>query len=225
MAEANDREQRILDAAAELFVHYGYGKTTVDDIASRAGISKGAVYLHFRSKDELLDRLIERESVRLMDDIIARLERDPEGVTLFNLYRHSMLAIKANPVLLALYNRDRRVLGEYHRRVRELPLFQQATTIGVEFVERFQRAGLIKPDVKPEVLANILLAIRYGILNIEDAAPDLASTPIEEVGKVIGDMLQTAFGTDGGDKEEGKKALLELFEMGRQFLQQMRERK
>ena len=63
MAKSNnkEREQKILDAAATLFVHYGYDKTTVSDIAREAGISKGAIYLHYESKDDLFEALLIRE--------------------------------------------------------------------------------------------------------------------------------------------------------------------
>ncbi|MEM7028378.1 MAG: helix-turn-helix domain-containing protein, partial [Chloroflexota bacterium] len=40
-SDNKEREERILDAASNLFVHYGYDKTTVDDIAREAGVSKG----------------------------------------------------------------------------------------------------------------------------------------------------------------------------------------
>jgi len=48
---AGDTRERILDVATELFLHYGYKRTTVDEIATAAGISKGSVYLHFNSKE------------------------------------------------------------------------------------------------------------------------------------------------------------------------------
>ena len=57
-----EREQRILSAAAERIAHYGYDKTTIEEIARDAGISKGAVYLHFRSKEQLFEALLLRES-------------------------------------------------------------------------------------------------------------------------------------------------------------------
>jgi AcrR family transcriptional regulator len=56
-----EREKRILDAAAALFTHYGFDKTTVSDIAAEAGVSKGAIYLHFESKENLLEALLLRE--------------------------------------------------------------------------------------------------------------------------------------------------------------------
>ena len=57
----HEREQRILDAAANLIAHYGYDKTTVDEIAREAGVSKGAIYLHFKSKEDLFEALLLRE--------------------------------------------------------------------------------------------------------------------------------------------------------------------
>ena len=48
------RRKRILTAAAELFAAQSFAKTTVDEIARRAGVSKGLVYEHYDSKDELL---------------------------------------------------------------------------------------------------------------------------------------------------------------------------
>ncbi len=66
-----------------LLARYGYGKTTVDDLAREAGIGKGTVYLHFTSKEEValssIDRVVDRVQDRLReiagsgDDAAARL--------------------------------------------------------------------------------------------------------------------------------------------------------
>ena len=69
------RRERILDAAAELFIHYGYDKTTVSDIAQTAGVSKGAIYLHFDGKDALLEGLIIREMKIYAEKWLALLEK------------------------------------------------------------------------------------------------------------------------------------------------------
>lgn len=44
------RRGRLLDATARLVARYGYDKTSVEEIAREAGVSKGAVYLHWPSK-------------------------------------------------------------------------------------------------------------------------------------------------------------------------------
>ena len=48
-----EREDRILKAAEELILTKGYASTTIDEIADKADVSKGAVYLHYRTKDDI----------------------------------------------------------------------------------------------------------------------------------------------------------------------------
>ncbi|MDZ4671974.1 MAG: helix-turn-helix domain-containing protein, partial [Phototrophicales bacterium] len=61
------REKRILDATAKLLMRYGYDKMTMSDIAEEAGISKGAIYLHYASKESLVDGLINRQTIEYAD--------------------------------------------------------------------------------------------------------------------------------------------------------------
>ena len=57
---AGDTKERILDAALELFAHSGYLGTSMSDIANQLGITKGALYKHYTSKQEILDSIVER---------------------------------------------------------------------------------------------------------------------------------------------------------------------
>ncbi len=54
----------VLDSALGLFVTQGYDATSMDDIASRAGLTKGAVYFYFKDKVSLLHALLERARSR-----------------------------------------------------------------------------------------------------------------------------------------------------------------
>jgi AcrR family transcriptional regulator len=57
----------ILDAIERLLAHYGYKKTTMDDLAREVGIGKGSIYLHFPSKEEVALCSIDRVVARLQD--------------------------------------------------------------------------------------------------------------------------------------------------------------
>ncbi len=57
---AGDTKERILEAALELFAQSGYLGTSMNDIAHRLGITKAALYKHYTSKQEILDRIVER---------------------------------------------------------------------------------------------------------------------------------------------------------------------
>lgn len=65
-ADSPTRE-RILDAADRLLARYGFRKTTMDDLASEAGIGKGTTYLHFSSKGEVALGTIDRMVARLIE--------------------------------------------------------------------------------------------------------------------------------------------------------------
>ncbi len=56
---AADRKQMILIAAMKVFSESGYKGSSVDDVAKEAGISKGAIYWHFKNKDDLFKSLLE----------------------------------------------------------------------------------------------------------------------------------------------------------------------
>ena len=57
------RLDRVLDAAADLLVRWGYQRVTIDDVARHAGIGKGTVYLHFRTKEALFLTVLLRLSL------------------------------------------------------------------------------------------------------------------------------------------------------------------
>ncbi len=58
--DAEQRKKEILDAAETLFTAKGYDNTGTADILERVGIARGTLYYHFRSKEEILDALIDR---------------------------------------------------------------------------------------------------------------------------------------------------------------------
>ena len=64
--DAEVRKNEILDAADELFALKGYDGTSTNDILEKVGIARGTLYHHFKSKEEIMDALIERYSLRLL---------------------------------------------------------------------------------------------------------------------------------------------------------------
>jgi AcrR family transcriptional regulator len=55
---AADRREAIIEAAFETFVEQGYAATRLDDVARRAGVAKGTIYLHFKDKQALFEELV-----------------------------------------------------------------------------------------------------------------------------------------------------------------------
>ena len=100
---AEARPDEVLDAALELFIEKGFAATRVEDIAKRAGLSKGTVYLYFSSKEAVLEGLVRRAVVPIAETALATLsgfEGDPRLVISMVL---KMLAVRfSDPKMLAM---------------------------------------------------------------------------------------------------------------------------
>jgi AcrR family transcriptional regulator len=64
--KAEERRNEILDAADELFGQKGFDGTSTNDILEKVGIARGTLYYHFKSKEDIMDALIERYNDRLL---------------------------------------------------------------------------------------------------------------------------------------------------------------
>lgn len=66
--------EHILDATEACFARFGLEKTTIDDIADEAGISRSMIYRHFNGRDELLTGVLARLTDRFTADLAARVD-------------------------------------------------------------------------------------------------------------------------------------------------------
>lgn len=76
--EENSTQERILRAAYDCFEQYGIGKTTIENIASRAKVSRPTVYKYYPSKDAILDEISVRETWRVNSEVRRRLVRSDD---------------------------------------------------------------------------------------------------------------------------------------------------
>ena len=77
--QREERERLILEAAEELLAEKGYHEMSIDEIAARVGVSKGTVYLHFPSKEELVLAQLERGMRRFIQsaDVVLTSAASP----------------------------------------------------------------------------------------------------------------------------------------------------
>ncbi|MGW7440263.1 TetR/AcrR family transcriptional regulator [Streptomyces sp. NPDC054849] len=71
-----DTRQRIQDVALELFAEQGYEKTSLREIAERLGVTKAALYYHFKTKEDIIISIFE-DVTRPIDELIAWAEQQP----------------------------------------------------------------------------------------------------------------------------------------------------
>jgi AcrR family transcriptional regulator len=196
--ERSKREQRadrILDAAGELMLRWGYNKTTIDDIARSAGVAKGTIYLHWKTREDLFTALMKREYIRLAEEIKQRIASDPEGGTMHGITKHTMLATMKSPLTKAVFLRDTDLLGEWLRKEQEDSVtFSQQIDQSLALFELFRVRGVVRDDIDVRKLVYMLDAITMGFLVIEQyMPPDDFNYSDEEIVEMTAEVVERTF--------------------------------
>jgi AcrR family transcriptional regulator len=217
--ERSKREQRadrILDAAAELMLRWGYNKTTIDDIARFAGVAKGTIYLHWKTREDLFMALMRREYVRLVEDIQQRISGDPEGGTLHGITKHSMLATMKSPLMKAVLLRDTDLLGEWTRKEYASPSYSAQIAQSLALIEHLRSRGVVRDDIDIRKQVFMLDAITMGFLMIDQYMPDDFKYSDEEIVEMTAEAIERVFASsqqpDEKTKQEISNVLISTFD-------------
>ncbi|MTK10129.1 MAG: TetR/AcrR family transcriptional regulator [Hungatella sp.] len=92
--DADQRKNEILDAAETLFTLKGFDKTSTNEILEAVGIARGTLYYHFKSKEDIMDALIERHTSRLLK--AAKEIAEDKGKPVYDRIIQSVRALKMN---------------------------------------------------------------------------------------------------------------------------------
>jgi AcrR family transcriptional regulator len=165
-AEGRDGRQELLEAALEVFAERGYRDASVDEVAERAGYSKGALYWHFSSKAELFLALVDeridqpwREGIALLESASADQDMAPEASRRFS----EMLGAKREMLLLehefwSLAARDPKLRARYAERQRAM-----RSALGKAIAARMENLGAPPLEENPEDLATAFIALGQGL--------------------------------------------------------------
>jgi AcrR family transcriptional regulator len=151
-------------AAMEAFAHEGLDAPSLDAICARAGLTRGAFYVHFRDRDELVAAVMDRASGWMMDALIARGDA---SLDLMNTVRLFGEAVAVGGYPRAGQVRLQHVLDACARssvvrdgRIRVLDQVRDRLTA---VTRSGQRAGTIRRDLPPRAVAEVLVAIVLGV--------------------------------------------------------------
>jgi len=187
------RPDEILDAALSAFAEFGFAGARIEEIAARAGVSKGAVYLYFDSKESMLKALVRRLADRVVGAaealVKANVETDAEQ-TLRTLLTF-MATQLSNPAVSAA---PRLVIAEAQRFPEIAALYRdeviaRATQLITKLCQRGIAQGVFR-DIEPQVLLRVcagpmlvhmLLATVFADRNTPALAPDVIAHGIVDV--------------------------------------------
>ena len=164
MTRHGDVRQKILDAAEQRLWHYGFKKTTIDEIASDAGVGKGTVYLYFDGKEEIGLAIVseyKRRSLEQIEFIAANQDKSPvEKLTAMLQYPvlHTNQSCRQSPAMQEMI-----VAIKPHIRMHIQPLMEREYEIIAGVLEEGNQSGVFDvPD--PLATARSLKIMTLGLM-------------------------------------------------------------
>ncbi|MFI9155902.1 ScbR family autoregulator-binding transcription factor [Streptomyces sp. NPDC053367] len=156
--------QSILVAAARVFEERGYQAATISEILAAAGVTKGALYFHFQSKEDLAEGVLAEQDQQLAVPSRACKVQELADVVLLHAYRLQTDPMVRAGVRLAL---DQRAQG-----LDRSGPFLRWREIGTDLLMRAQVQGELLPHVDPAETAGIVVGSFAGIQAMSQALTD-----------------------------------------------------
>lgn len=200
-----DRRGRVLAAAYDLILEKGWPGTTVADIAARAGIGKGAVYLEFPDKAAILAAVLNRSVRQLTADVHRRVHDARELVDLSAVYRFGVEALLDEPVMRALYLGDTSVLGEHVRAVADQRYIERAGWL-TDYVHRLQVAGVLDASVSGDAILRVLSMFTLGVIHAPGVLGASGAKELTEAIRLFADIVGRGLATDAQPNAEQARA-------------------
>jgi AcrR family transcriptional regulator len=101
------KRARLVKVATELFTQHGYRKASVEEIARRAGVAKGTLYLYFPTKMDLLIAALFEERKRTLDSFLSIFDQELTGKERLRLWlREFVLSLQSSPLTVRFLGRD-----------------------------------------------------------------------------------------------------------------------
>ena len=178
----------ILSSSLELFAKQGYSATTADQIAKKAKVSKGLIFSHFDTKQDILFAIVDEQFDRIIKNNLNADRTKTPKERLVSFVDATVDLIKSDPLLVRLslqLNLDDgyRKLMKNKKTKEYLDLFlSQMKTV-------FTELG----STKPELDSFIMMFLFDGIIANYTVAPELF--PIDDIKEHLVDLLTTRWGT------------------------------
>jgi AcrR family transcriptional regulator len=161
ISDYDEKLERLLAVAAEIFAEKGYHHASIRDLARRAGVSLSGLYYYFDSKEELLYRIQDRSLRRLLSNLERRLEgiEKAEEKLQVLIHNHLQYLTENMPAMRVLTYEYHALDGEYRTGIRKLRQRYSSTCTEILREVRRSSAG---GDAVP---LNVAVSALFGMVN------------------------------------------------------------
>ena len=161
----NDKYHRILEAAIQVFAEQGFFQATVSQIAARAGVADGTIYLYFKNKEDILVHFFSYKTKQVFDRFRQEVNKADTAVDkLRNLIRIHLEEFQRNKEMAVVYQ------AEIHQKSRlvEAQIREMAKMyfgIVTEIVEQGQIEGYVRKDLYVGLVKRFILGAVDEVIN------------------------------------------------------------
>lgn len=189
-----ERKARIIAAARDEFLEHGFAEASLNRVVERAGLSKGAVYYYFDSKEDLFTLVIQG----IVADFLKALGEFPEVGTARefwaateNMIRNASAMCESNEPVMRLSFAFLRETGSGSARVSAHALYADAMGWITRMLRTGQQVGAIRTDLPLELLAALLAAVDHAVdLWMASTAETIDAHEIESHGRLVMSLVR-----------------------------------
>jgi len=157
-----EAKNRIVLSAGRVFTEKGYRQATMDDVAKKVGVSKGALYLYFASKEELFDALCRSEPLALRDILFSTFNENRNYMESASEFFDKMVARYGSNYGFSLEIFSEASRNPDLKRVLRRTQEQYAKTL-ISFFEQLREKGFIRKDSDLRSLTYASIGLWNGI--------------------------------------------------------------
>ncbi|MFC6881890.1 MULTISPECIES: TetR/AcrR family transcriptional regulator [Actinomadura] len=171
--DLDETRARVLDAAYEQFCRMGVQRSTMEDVARRAGVSRITVYRRFATKNALVEQVVRREFRRYFDQFLIDIQRAETAADRVVLgFVSALRAIRRNPLIGGLIATEPDLLvpsmiSDGGRTLATVRAFVAGQ------LRREQRAGNVSNDLDTDLVAEMMVRVSGSFLAIPSHLIDL----------------------------------------------------
>ncbi len=166
--QTKDTANRILRQAMKIFLQKGYHGTSIDDITQAAGLTKGALYWHFGSKEDLLKRIVEEFEKQFLEGLIHAVN-DVRGDALEKMgkyvrynaafsYHNRELCVSFTTLAAELVGAHHGMEPEFRR------IYEKYQKFLSSLIFQGKREKIFKKEIDEDLAALVIIAFHDGIL-------------------------------------------------------------
>ncbi|MEW1893406.1 MULTISPECIES: ScbR family autoregulator-binding transcription factor [unclassified Streptomyces] len=153
--------QTILSAAAKIFEEHGYQAATISQILTEAGVTKGALYFHFHSKEDLAQGVLSEQDQRIIVPIRASKVQEVVDVVMLQAHR-----LQTDPMVRAGV---RLTMDQLTQNLDRSGPFLRWGEVGLDLLQQAQAQGELLPHISPPETAEVIVGSFAGIQSMSQA--------------------------------------------------------